>query len=212
MYRAKYFLKPDEPVLSKLNDSDSRMWRMQREYLVKEVWGTQEPELKLARQHGNISTNGSGIISQVFTIGFTDLVTYNYFQNIFDEYMIVSGSGSFHMSAYTAATTTSAATSLMLVGFVDYADSVSVTDFDTALGFDTARCFAGLHPNYKLVTIRFHSQLPPDIAWTSVINNLVVCWYKLVSLAVPTASTLPASTNVGAFTSEMVCRFRQIRV
>lgn len=152
-----------------------------RRSLVKEMFGTQEPTVRLRTES---VTDGwtTGILDvYAYAINWYNVHDQSQWQSLFDEYIIRSGSVHW-MSLLGSATndTNGGLTNLSynMVGVIDYEDGTQITSFDGATVYDTHQVHPLSSTNNKVHSWPFKCQGQPDLAWTATNTDKTVCYWK----------------------------------
>jgi hypothetical protein len=206
LFPPQYASSPDKFLhsLQYMSPESVNLFKKQGRFLVRELFGTQEPELKLSFQHFNIAST-STIYAQVITLKWGLIKDNSLWASVFDECQMLHGKLTFSSFLPGAM----GQPSIMAVGAIDYDDSTPLSSFDQGLAYDTSKVFS-LNPMTFVNTKWFwHSQGQPDLQWISTQTiNTDICYWKTVNDS--DTATPGSSTKYGTLYGTANVRFRQV--
>jgi len=162
-----------------LSEESHRFFLQARRSLVKEVFGTQEPTVKVKSELLYLSTSASVLNVLVYAISYNNIHDYGQWASLFDEYKLIRGHS--HFLSLISSFSTATADEIYqpaLVGVIDYDDSGILPNMDAGNIYDTSRMVPFCQKVNKIESWEWVSQGTPDLNWTSTAVDYSVGWFK----------------------------------
>jgi len=188
--------------LKLLPPSSKTLFDNQKNSLIRQILGTQEPKVRLHYSPVQVQVT-SGIIAFSVPLKFNQVIDYTNWSALFDEMRPIEGLCTYH-SNYNFPTVGGFP---IAAGCIDYVDG-TVADFTSLVPFDTVKIFPLVQANPVLVEWPYHFQGPPDEGWIQATAYTIVWGYWKV--ANQATGGLTISGTVGLWGGSLVVQFRQI--
>lgn len=139
--------------------------------------GTQMPTLRLAHEVASVQSTAGGVINNVYSFGFTNLIEDSPLTQLFDEYRFVRSHIMFvPVSENNLLANLSQSNPGIAVGHIDYDSSAPLTNYNGAWSFiDTAKPFCLNQVHHWNVEYAFQ----PDQSWVTTATNTFAAHFKL---------------------------------
>lgn len=194
--------------LGKCSATELTNFKSFRRELTSFLFGTQEPELKLALQTGYMSSSGASLYIPVVSIGWPIVIDRSDWDDVFDEVKVLHGKWKFRALLPYASTTSGIVR--VAVGVIDYNNNTAFSTFDEADAYDTKKhYYLEFLPGEKSQqSWTWKDQGIPDLSWIATTDTTTyVCFHKNIFFG---AGTVLTSTNYGLGHGHAFVRFRQV--